>query len=161
MVNMEIMSIEKEDDIQVILGHAGFIKTAEDLYEAMVNSVPGVKFGLAFAEASGPCLIRTEGNDGELRELAEKNMMKIAAGHTFIILFSNAYPINVLNSVKNVNEVARIYCATANPVEVIIAATDQGRSILGIVDGKASRGVETDDDVDKRRKQLRDFGYKK
>src|SRR5438105_662573 len=114
--DIDVIKINKSDDTQVILGHAGFIKTAEDLYEAMVNAVPGIKFGIAFAEASGPCLIRTEGNDKELEKLCATNMMKIAAGHTFIVMFKNAFPINVLNAVKNVNEVARIYCATANPI---------------------------------------------
>ena len=161
MVEIEVVKILKKDDEQIILGHAGFIKTAEDLYEAMVTAVPGVKFGLAFAEASGPCLIRTEGNDDALIRSAADNMLKIGAGHTFIILFKSAYPINLVNAIKQVHEVARIYCATANPVEVLVVKTDQGRSIIGVVDGSASRGIETPGDVAARRKFIRDIGYKK
>lgn len=161
MVEIEVVKILKKDDEQIILGHAGFIKTAEDLYEAMVTAVPGVKFGLAFAEASGPCLIRTEGNDDALIRSAADNMLKIGAGHTFIILFKSAYPINLVNAIKQVHEVARIYCATANPVEVLVIKTDQGRSIIGVVDGSASRGIETPGDVAARRKFIRDIGYKK
>jgi uncharacterized protein len=160
MTDIEIVDIAKDSDTQVIIGHAGFIKTAEDLYETMVSSVPGIKFGMAFAEASGPCLIRSEGNDPVLKKQAEENMMKIAAGHAFIIMMRNAYPINVVNSIKAVPEVARILCATANPVQVVIAKTGQGRAIIGIVDGSASKGVETDDDRAKRKKFLRDIGYK-
>ncbi len=160
MLDTEVIKIEKDAETQLVLGHAGFIKTIEDLYEAMVNAVPGVKFGVAFAEASGPCLVRSEGNDAELQKLAESNLLKIGAGHSFLILFKNAYPINVLNALKNVNEVARIYCATANPVEVIVAKTDQGRAILGVVDGSASKGIEREEDKAQRRKFVRDIGYK-
>jgi hypothetical protein len=156
----EIVRIEKEDGLQVILGHAGFIKTAEDLYEAMANSVPDVKFGIAFAEASGPCLVRSEGNDPALTRLAEKNMLRIAAGHTFIIIFKGAFPINLTNAIKDVEEVTGIYCATANPVEVIITGTKLGRGIIGVVDGSASKGLEKKEDRSKRRKLLRDIGYK-
>jgi hypothetical protein len=156
----EIVEIEKEDGLQVILGHAGFIKTVEDLYEAMASSVPGVKFGLAFAEASGPCLVRSEGSDPALVKLAEKNMERIAAGHTFIILFKGAYPINLTNAIKDVNEVTRVYCATANPVEVIVATTALGRGVIGVVDGTASKGVEKEKDRSERKKFLRDIGYK-
>ncbi len=156
----EVIDIEKDADTQVILGHAGFIKTAEDLYEAMVNAVPGVKFGVAFAEASGPCLVRSEGNDNGLRGLAEKNMLKIGAGHSFLILFKSAYPINVANAVKNVNEVSRIYCATANKLQVLIASTKLGRSIIGVVDGESTKGVEKETDRATRRKFIRDIGYK-
>ncbi len=156
----EIVKIEKGEDLQVILGHAGFIKTAEDLYEAMAGSVPEVKFGIAFAEASGPCLVRSEGNDPALKKLAERNMLKISAGHTFIILFKGAYPINLTNAIKDVNEVTNIYCATANAVEVIVASTRLGRGIIGVVDGSASKGVEGEEDRSKRRKLLRDIGYK-
>lgn len=160
MADIEIVQVMKDADTQVIVGQAGFIKTAEDLYEAMVNSVPGVKFGIAFAEASGPCLVRSEGNDDSLKKKAEENMLRIAAGHTFIILFKNAYPINVLNYIKNVNEVARIFCATANPVQVMVVYTDQGRGVAGVVDGMSPRGVESDEDRAKRKKFLRDIGYK-
>jgi hypothetical protein len=156
----EIVEIEKEEGSQVILGHAGFIKTAEDLYEAMAESVPGVKFGIAFAEASGPCLVRSEGNDPDLTRLAEKNMARIAAGHTFIILFKGGFPINITNALKDVSEVVRIYCATANPVEVVVASTKLGRGVMGVVDGSASKGVEDEKGKAERRKFLRDIGYK-
>lgn len=155
-----VVKVETTEDTQIILGHAGFIKTAEDLYEAMVNTVPKAKFGMAFAEASGPCLVRSEGNDPKLVSLAEKNMLAIGAGHTFILLFKEAFPINVANVIKNVNEVSRIYCATANPIEVIIAQTKQGRSILGVVDGSMPKGIEKEKDRAQRRKFLRDIGYK-
>lgn len=159
-MEIDAVNVEKKEDMQLIIGHAGFIKTAEDLYEAMVNAVPGVKFGIAFAEASGPHLARSEGNDREMRELAEKNIMKIGAGHTFLILFKNAYPINVLRHVKEVNEVANIYCATANPVHVLVAKTIHGNSIVGVVDGGKTKGVENENDKSSRRKFVRDIGYK-
>ncbi|MGC8671830.1 MAG: adenosine-specific kinase [Candidatus Micrarchaeia archaeon] len=159
-IDVDIVKIEKKQDTQLILGHAGFIKTAEDLYEAMVNAVPSVKFGLAFAEASGPCLVRSEGNDEQLTRQAEQNMLRIGAGHSFIILFEGAYPINVLNSIKHVNEVTRVYCATSNPVEVLVAKTGLGRSIIGVVDGSASKGIEKSEDKASRRKLLRSIGYK-
>ena len=160
-IEFECIPIEKSDDTSVILGHAGFIKTVEDLYEAMVGSVPDVKFGIAFAEASGPCLVRSDGNDDVLRVQAERSILKIAAGHTFLILFTNAYPINVINNVRNVSEVAVIYCATSNPVQVIVAKVDEGRSVVGIVDGLSSRSIEGPDDKQKRSKLLRELGYKK
>ncbi len=154
------VKVEKDSDTQVIMGHAGFIKTAEDLYEALVNSVPGIKFGMAFSEASGPCLIRSEGNDPKLIKLAEKNMAKIAAGHTFIILFKDAFPINILGAVKNVYEVTNVYCATANPITVIVADIGNERSVLGVADGLRPKGVEKSEDKIKRRKLLRDIKYK-
>jgi hypothetical protein len=157
---IETVPIEKGDDVQLVIGHAGFIKTAEDLYEAMMNSVPGVKFGLAFAEASGPCLVRSEGNSQDLVRLAEKNMARIGAGHTFIILFKGAYPINLVSTIRDVCEVARVYCATANPVEVLVAKTKLGRAVIGIVDGSATKGVEKEKDRAERKKFLRDMGYK-
>ncbi len=160
-MDFDIVNIEKPDDTQVILGHAGFIKTVEDLYEALVNAVPNIEFGIAFAEASGKCLIRNDGNSKELIDIATKNMLKIRAGHTFIIVFRKAYPINVLNNIKNVNEVARIYCATANPLQVIIAKTDQGRGVIGVVDGFESKGIESEEDKKERYELLRKFGYKK
>src|SRR6516164_9128825 len=149
-IELECIAIEKGDNTSVILGHAGFIKTVEDLYEAMVGSVPGVKFGIAFAEASGPCLVRSDGNDDALRVQAERSILKIAAGHTLLILFTDAYPINVISDVRDVSEVAVIYCATSNPVQVIVAKLDQGRSIIGIVDGLSSRSIEGADDKQKR-----------
>ena len=160
-LELELIAIEKDEGTSAILGHAGFVKTVEDLYEAMVGSVPGVKFGIAFAEASGPCLVRSDGNDDGLRRQAESNVLKIAAGHTFLILFNEAYPINVINNVRNVSEVAAIYCATSNPVQVIVAKLDAGRSVIGIIDGLSSRALESGDDKQNRSKLLRDLGYKK
>ncbi|MEM3781735.1 MAG: adenosine-specific kinase [Candidatus Micrarchaeaceae archaeon] len=160
MPDFEVVNIEKGTGTQLILGHAGFIKSIEDLYEAMSGAVPSVKFGVAFAEASGPCLVRSEGNSESLRRLAEKNLLKIGAGHTFIILFEGAYPINVLNSIKHVSEVTRVYCATANPVAVIVAKTELGKGIIGVVDGAASKGIESEEDRKARKKLLRDLGYK-
>ncbi len=157
----ECIAIEKDDGTSAILGHAGFIKTVEDLYEAMVGSVPGVKFGIAFAEASGPCLVRSDGNDDALRRQAEGSILKIATGHTFLILFREAYPINVINNVRNVSEVAVIYCATSNPVRVIVAKVEEGRSVIGVVDGTSPRAIESEDDKRNRSKLLRDLGYKK
>ncbi|MGC8710524.1 MAG: adenosine-specific kinase [Candidatus Micrarchaeia archaeon] len=160
MAEIKIVKVAKDDEDQIIIGHAGFIKTAEDLYEAMMNSVPGIKFGVAFAEASGKCLVRGEGNDSKLIEKAEKNALSIGAGHTFVIIFRNGYPINVANALKNVPEVVSIYCATANNVSVAVMDTGTGRVVLGIADGEKSRGIEGIKDKKERRKQLRDFGYK-
>ena len=160
-LELECIAIEKDEGTSAILGHAGFIKTVEDLYEAMVGSVPGVKFGIAFAEASGPRLVRSDGNDDGLRRQAESNILKIAAGHTFLILFREAYPINVINNVRNVSEVATIYCATSNPVQVIVAKAETSRSVIGIVDGLSSLAIESGDDKQNRSKLLRDLGYKK
>ena len=159
---MEIKTtrIEKPDDINLILGQSHFIKTVEDIHEALVNTVPGIKFGLAFCESSGPCLVRYSGTDQELIELAKKNAFGLSAGHSFVIFLKNAYPINVLNIVKNVPEVCRIFCATANPVEVIIAESEQGRGILGVIDGLKSKGIETEKDIEERKLLLRRIGYK-
>ncbi|MGB2697810.1 MAG: adenosine-specific kinase [Candidatus Zixiibacteriota bacterium] len=147
-------------DANVILGQTHFIKTAEDLYETLVGSVPGIKFGLAFCEASGPCLVRSEGNDVELKKLAAQSAYEISAGHSFIIYLKNAFPINVLRAIKECPEVCSIFCATANPVEVLMAETEQGKAILGVVDGFASKGIESDKDVKKRKEFLRKIGYK-
>ena len=147
-------------DANVILGQTHFIKTAEDLYEALVGSVPGMKFGLAFCEASGPCLVRSEGNDEELKKLAAKSAYEIGTGHFFIIYIQNAFPINVLRAIKECPEVCSIFCATANPVEVIIAETEQGKAFLGVVDGFAPKGIETEKDVKERKEFLRKIGYK-
>ena len=160
-MEIDAVAIEKDEETQIIIGHAGFIKTAEDLYEAMASSVPSAKFGIAFAEASGKKLVRKEGNDEQLILLAAKNMMKVRAGHSFIIMFKGAFPINVVNAIKSVSEVSNIYCATANPVQVLVARTEQGASIIGIADGNESAGVETEQDVKERRELLRKFGYKK
>ena len=144
----------------MILGQSHFIKTVEDLYEALVNAVPNIKFGLAFCESSGPCLVRFDGNDSELKQLASKTSFQLSAGHTFVIFMRNAYPINVLDKVKAVPEVCNIFMATANPFQVILAETEQGRGIMGVVDGYASKGIETERDVSERKEFLRKIGYK-
>ncbi len=144
----------------LILGQAHFIKTAEDLYEAISNAVPGAKFGLAFCESSGPCLIRSEGNDSELKNLASAKALELASGHSFLIIVRNAYPINVLDKIKAVPEVCNIFAATANPLEVIIAETEQGRGIMGVIDGFKSKGIENDENVKERREFVRKIGYK-
>jgi adenosine/AMP kinase len=154
------VTIEKPDDVNLILGQAHFIKTVEDLHEALVGAVPGIRFGVAFCESSGPSLVRASGTSPEMVELAKANALKLAAGHVFLILLQNAYPINVLNAVKAVPEVCGIYCATANPVEVILAETGQGRGVMGVIDGEKSRGVESESDVSDRKALLRKFGYK-
>jgi adenosine/AMP kinase len=144
----------------IILGQTHFIKTVEDLYEILVGSVPGIKFGIAFNEASGPCLVRREGNDPELKDVAADNLQSVGAGHTFLVVLKEAYPINVLNAVKLCPEVCSIYCATANPVEVVVAETEQGRGILGVVDGSSPKGVESEADSQNRKELLRKFRYK-
>jgi adenosine/AMP kinase len=154
------VKIDKPDEVNVILGQSHFIKTVEDIHEALVTSVAGIQFGLAFCEASGPCLVRSSGTDPELVELAKSSALAIAAGHAFVILLRNVFPINVLNAVKNVPEVCHIFCATANPVEVILAETAQGRGIMGVVDGFKPQGLETAKDVEDRMALLRRFGYK-
>ena len=159
MLELKIVKIDKPEDLNFILGQSHFIKTVEDLYETLVN-VPGSKFGLAFAEASGACKIRCEGNDEQLKELAIKNALELACGHSFIIFLRNAYPVNVLNAIKNIPEVCNIYCATANPTEVIIAQTQNGRGILGVIDGLSHKGVEEAADVSWRKEFLRKIGYK-
>jgi len=156
----KVVDVKVPDGCNAILGQSHFIKTVEDLHEAMVNSVPNAKFGIAFCESSGPCLIRLEGNDEELRQLASKTALEISAGHSFIIFMRNAYPINVLDKVKSVPEVCNIYLATANPFQVILAETSQGRGILGVVDGLTSKGVETEKDIRERKEFLRKIGYK-
>ncbi len=159
-MDLETVKIEAPADCNLILGQAHFIKTAEDLYEALVCSVPNIKFGLAFCESSGPCLVRTEGTDPELKKSAGENALRLSCGHSFLIFLSGAYPINVLNAVKSVPEVCNIFCATANPVEVIVANTAQGRGILGVVDGAKSAGIEGDNDRSARKGFLRKIGYK-
>ena len=160
---MELKTVRMEfpEDANIIIGQTHFIKTAEDLYEVMVSAVPGAKFGLAFNEASGPCLVRAEGNDSELKTLAIKNVKAIGAGHVFVIILKDAFPINVLNAIKNCPEVCSIFCATANPVEVIIAQTELGRGVLGVIDGNSPKGVETDKDIQERKEFLRMIGYKR
>lgn len=159
-MELKIVKMEVPADANIIIGQTHFIKTTEDLYEAVVSSVPEVKFGLAFCEASGPCLVRAEGNDEELKSVAIKNASAMGAGHTFVVLLKKAFPINVLNSIKDCPEVCSIFCATANPVEVVIAETKQGRGVMGVIDGFHSKGVEREADVKARKKFLRNTGYK-
>ncbi|GFO97839.1 hypothetical protein ig2599ANME_2050 [groundwater metagenome] len=156
-----IVKIDAPKETNLILGQTHFIKSVEDLYEALITSVPGIKFGIAFCEASMDCLVRSDGNDEELKKAAQDNALAIGAGHSFLIFMRNAFPINVLNTIKNVQEVCSIFCATANPVEVIVAKTEQGRGILGVIDGESPKGVETAKDAAQRKKFLRSIGYKK
>jgi len=159
-MELTTVRIEKPEAVNLILGQSHFIKTVEDVHEALVGAVPGIEFGLAFCEASGPALVRSSGTSEEMEKLAVENALAISAGHTFIVFLANAFPINVLNAVKGVPEVCRIYCATANVVEVVIAETDQGRGVLGVIDGVKPLGVETEKDVVERKELLRKFGYK-
>ncbi|MDO9572744.1 MAG: adenosine-specific kinase [Candidatus Omnitrophota bacterium] len=159
MLEFKTVKINKPDDLNFILGQSHFIKTVEDLYEVLVN-VPGIKFGLAFSEASGACKIRSEGNDLSLKELACKNCLELACGHSFIIFLKDAYPINVLNAIKNIPEVCNIFCATANSAEVVIAETKNGRGILGVIDGARPKGIEGAEDITWRKGLLRSIGYK-
>ena len=159
-MDIKTIKIEKPENANIIIGQSHFIKTAEDIYEALINSVPGIKFGVAFCESSGPCLVRCEGTDEALKKLAAKNCLNAGAGHSFIIIMQGAYPINVLKAIKDVPEVCGIYCATANSVEMIVAETEQGRGILGVVDGSKPKGIETDKDVKTRKEFLRKIGYK-
>ena len=160
MLELETVKIDKPLDLNFILGQSHFIKTVEDLYEVLVNNVPGIKFGLAFAEASGACKIRSEGNDAALVGLACKNMLELGCGHSFIIFLKEAYPINVLNAIKNIPEVCNIYCATANSTEVIVAQSQAGRGILGVIDGSVPQGLEEASDITWRKNLLRKIGYK-
>ncbi len=154
------VAIEKPEAVNMILGQAHFIKTVEDLHEALVGAVPGIEFGLAFCESSGPALVRASGTSDDLVSLAKENALALSAGHVFLIFLGNAYPINVLRAIKDVPEVCRIFCATANPVQVILAETEQGRGVMGVVDGVKSKGVESEDDIAERQELLRKFGYK-
>jgi hypothetical protein len=159
-LEFKTVRIEPPENCNIILGQAHFIKTIEDLYEAIVASVPAAKFGVAFCESSGPCLVRHDGTDPELRNMAAKKALEIGCGHSFIIFLKNAYPINVLDKVKKSDEVCAVYAATANPLEIIIAETEQGRGIVGVVDGLKSKGIETEQDVKARKEFLRKIGYK-
>jgi adenosine/AMP kinase len=160
MLEFKTVKIETPRDCNVILGMAHFIKTVEDLYEALVNAVSTIQFGIGFCESSGPCLVRHEGNDKELRRLARDKAFEIACGHSFIIFLKNAYPINVLDKIRNIPETCVIYAATANPVEIVIAETEQGRGIVGVIDGLKSKGIETEEDIKTRKEFLRKIGYK-
>ena len=160
-MELKTIQIENPDALNLVLGQSHFVKTVEDLHEALVNAVPGIKFGLAFCEASGHTLVRASGNDPALIELAKKNAFALSAGHSFIVfLGAGFFPINVLHAIKNVPEVVNIFCATANPVQVIVAETEQGRGVLGVIDGAKSKGIEDDDGVVWRKGLLRKFGYK-
>ena len=159
-MELKIVDIENPHELNFILGQTHFIKSVEDLHEALVTAVPGIKFGLAFNEASGPCLVRRSGTDDALTELAVKNAEAIGAGHMFIIFLDGTFPINVLNRIKDVPEVCHIFCATANPVQVIVAESEQGRGILGVIDGYLPKGIETEKDIEDRKTFLRTIGYK-
>lgn len=159
-MQLETVRIRKPDDINLILGQSHFIKTVEDLHEALVTAVPGIRFGLAFCESSGPALVRWSGTDPELAELAKQSALDLGAGHCFLILLRDCFPVNVLNAVKAVPEVCRIYCATANSVEVVLAETNQGRGILGVIDGVRTKGIESEEDIARRKEFLRKIGYK-
>ncbi|MDH7594150.1 MAG: adenosine-specific kinase [Methanomicrobiales archaeon] len=160
-VELRLVRIEKPEDVNFILGQSHFIKTVEDLYEAIAGISPNARFGIAFCESSGDRLVRVDGNDNEMKELAKGNALAIGAGHSFIVFMRNCYPISVLNAIKNVQEICSIYCATANPAEVVIAESGQGRGILGVIDGETPRGVEGSEDTRKRIELLRRFGYKR
>jgi len=159
-MELKIVKIEKPEDVNMILGQSHFIKTVEDVHETMVTSVPGAKFGLAFCESSGACLVRASGTDEELVELAKTTAFALSAGHAFIVFMRDTYPINFLNAIKNVPEVCRIFCATANPTQVIVAQSEQGRGIMGVIDGSSPKDVEGEDDIAWRKGFLRQIGYK-
>jgi adenosine/AMP kinase len=161
MLEFESVRIDFPSDANIIIGQTHFIKTPDDIYEAVVNTVPGAQFGVAFNEASGPCLIRVEGNNDELRDVAVRNAQAIGAGHIFVLVIRNAYPINLTNVVQNVPEVCTIFCATANPLEVIVANSEQGRGVMGVIDGSSPKGIESADDAKTRHDFLRKIGYKR
>jgi len=159
-MELKTVRIDKPADLNFILGQSHFIKTVEDLYEAIVQTVPGMKFGIGFCESSGPALVRYAGNDARLLELAQRNALSLSCGHCFVIFMEGGFPVNILNPVKSVPEVCRIFCATANPVEVIVAETPQGCGILGVIDGVKTKGIETEADIKVRKEFLRKIGYK-
>jgi adenosine/AMP kinase len=160
-MELKVVPVELPEGANIILGQSHFIKTVEDIYEAVVNTNPGMKFGIAFNEASGPCLTRADGNDDEMKAVAVRNATAIGAGHTFVVMLRNGFPINVLGRIQAVPEVCRIFCATANALQVIVAETEQGRGVLGVVDGASPKGLETEEDVKKRHGFLRAIGYKR
>lgn len=159
-MELKVVRIEKPEEINFILGQSHFIKTVEDIYEAIVQTNPQMKFGLGFCESSGPALVRWVGNDQILIELARKNAVNLSCGHCFVLFMDKGFPVNILNVIKSVPEVCHVYCATANPTEVIVAETEQGRGILGVIDGIRTKGIETDEDIKKRKELLRTIGYK-
>lgn len=160
-MKIESVRVEFPEDANVIIGQSHFIKTVEDIYEAVVGTVPQAKFGVAFCEASGPCLVRVEGNDEQLKKAATDNASRIGAGHTFVLVVRNAYPINILNRLRDVQEVCGIFCATSNPLDVIVAGNERGRGIIGVIDGESPKGVEGESDIADRKAMLRKFGYKR
>lgn len=159
-MELKIVKIEKPENTNFILGQSHFIKTVEDIYEAIVQTNPAMKFGLGFCESSGPALVRWVGNDASLIDLAKKNALNLACGHCFILFMENGFPVNILNTIKSVPEVCHVYCATANPTEVVVMETEQGRGIMGVIDGLKSKGIETDSDIQMRKELLRTIGYK-
>ena len=159
-MDITTVRIDKPDEMNFILGQAHFIKTVEDIYEAVVSTNPSIKFGLAFCESSGPALVRYVGNEQRLIAIAQKNAMNLACGHCFILFIEGGFPVNILNTIKNVPEVCTVYCATANPVEIVVAETDQGRGILGVIDGVKSKGIESEQEIKVRKEFLRKIGYK-
>ena len=159
-MELKVVKIDIPEGLNIVLGQSHFIKTVEDMYEILVGSSPHLKFGIAFSEASGPCLVRYEGNDPALAALAHETSLLLACGHTFVIFLKDGFPVNVLNAVKACQEVCHVLCATANPLEVVVAETEQGRGIMGVIDGSGPKGVETEDDKKARRELLRRFGYK-
>jgi len=159
-MELQTVKIEKPADLNFILGQSHFIKTVEDLHEAIVQTVPGMRFGSGFCESSGPARVRYAGNDARLVELAQKNALALSCGHCFIVFMESGFPINILNTIKNVPEVCQVFCATANPVEVVVAETEQGRGILGVIDGAKTKGIETAADISVRKEFLRKIGYK-
>jgi len=161
MLEIKAVRMEFPGDANIIVGQSHFIKTVEDLYEAVSTTAPQAKFGLAFNESSGACLTRSEGNDPALREFAARNAQVLACGHTFVLVLQNAYPINILNAIRNVPEVCSIFCATANPVEIVVAQSEQGRGVLGVIDGNSPKGVEAEPDIAWRHDLLRKIGYKR
>jgi len=160
-MELKTVEIKKPEDVNVILGQSHFIKTVEDIYEVIISSVPGMKFGIAFCEASGACKVRLEGNDEELKKMAADNAIELAAGHSFLIMIKEGFPINILNKIKDVAEVCNVFAATANPLEVVVADNGKGRAILGVIDGLKPVGVENDEDVAWRKEFLRKIGYKR
>ena len=160
-VELELVQVENPEELNLIFGQSHFIKTVEDIYEALIQSCMGIKFGIAFCEASGPCLIRTEGNDDALIALAQKNAEKIGCGHSFIIFIKDAFPINILQGLRTVAEIVTLFAATANPLQVVVAKSAQGRGVMGVIDGGAPKGVESAEDKEARMQLLRKFGYKR
>src|SRR5206468_11749554 len=160
MVDIRSVPVENPNHVNVIIGQTHFIKTAEDLYEAITNSVPQAKFGVAFCEASGPCLVRVEGNDAHLKDLAARNALAIGAGHTFVVFLKDAYPLNVLRAIRDTPEVVTIFCASANPLEILVAENARGRGVVGVIDGEKAKGIESDADRKARLAFLRSIGYK-